>query len=335
MGNHRRVGFGGADRDRNVKALFERIHPPIRCDEFDLNLRIVLGERGGDGCDNRLSQELRCRYAQDPARRRPQIPDRSVGLLDLGEDSGASLVVRRAGVGRAKDPRGALEQANAQRRLQPGNALAYRGFGKSKRLGGGGEMSRPSDRDERGHCIKTTAAQALVEVHAISLTFGELGFLEQMHKPGDVPGWDAAGVVVRAAADGSGPRPGARVTTAGWNGAWAELRAVDTSELADLPVDMDFGAASALPVAGVTALRAIRSLGSVVGRRVLVTGASGGVGGFAVQLARRAGAHVVASVSGEGRGEGLHKLGAREVVVGLDAVSEPFHGVLDHVGALE
>jgi NADPH:quinone reductase-like Zn-dependent oxidoreductase len=179
---------------------------------------------------------------------------------------------------------------------------------------------------------KPVPTQALVEVHAVSLNWGELKFLGHMHQPGDVPGWDAAGIVVRAAADGAGPRPGTRVVTAGWNGAWGELRAVETNELAALPAEMDFGAASALPAAGVTALRAIRSLGAVVGRRVLVTGASGGVGSFAVQLLRCAGAHVVASVSGEGRGEALRKLGAREVVVGLGGVSEPFHGVLDNVG---
>jgi NADPH:quinone reductase-like Zn-dependent oxidoreductase len=169
-------------------------------------------------------------------------------------------------------------------------------------------------------------------VHAFSLNFGELTFLEQMHKPGDVPGRDAAGIVARAAADGSGTAPGTRVTTAGWSGAWGELRAVDTNQLAPLPPDMEFGVASTLPVAGVTALRAIRSLGSVIGLRVLVTGASGGFGSFAVQLARFAGADVVASVRREGRGESLRKLGAREVIIGFDSRCEPFYGVLENVG---
>ena len=71
------------------------------------------------------------------------------------------------------------------------------------------------------------------------------------------------------------------------------------------------------PVAGVTALQALRALGPVVGRRVLITGASGGVGRFAVQLAARAGAHVIAAVGSPTRGEGLTELGATEVVVGL------------------
>ncbi|XXT15033.1 hypothetical protein WME94_32775 [Sorangium sp. So ce429] len=74
-------------------------------------------------------------------------------------------------------------------------------------------------------------SQALIEVHAVSLNFGEVAFLSDLRKPGEVPGWDAAGVVVRAAADGSGPKEGARVASFAWNGgAWAELRAVDTSD---------------------------------------------------------------------------------------------------------
>jgi NADPH:quinone reductase-like Zn-dependent oxidoreductase len=85
-------------------------------------------------------------------------------------------------------------------------------------------------------------------------------------------------------------------------------------------------------VAGVTALQALRALGSVVGRRVLITGASGGVGRFGVQLAARAGAHVIAAVGSAARGEGLENLGAAEVVVGLAGVNEPVFGVLDNVG---
>jgi NADPH:quinone reductase-like Zn-dependent oxidoreductase len=139
-------------------------------------------------------------------------------------------------------------------------------------------------------------------------------------------------VVVRAAADGSGPPVGARVVGFNGSGGWAQRRAVATENLAILPDSVDFGLAAALPVAGVTALQALRALGSVVGKRVLITGASGGVGRFAVQLAARAGAHVIAAVGSAARGEGLKELGAAEVVVGLADVTETVFGVLDNVG---
>jgi NADPH:quinone reductase len=175
-------------------------------------------------------------------------------------------------------------------------------------------------------------SEALIGVAAVSLNFADVAFLQDRQVPGAVPGFDASGVVVKAAGDGSGPPPRTPVVTFGWSGAWAALRAVDTAELAVLPDEVELGAAAAVPVAGVTALRALRQLGSLVGRRVLITGASGGVGRFAVQLAAKAGAHVVASVGSPQRGEGLAALGAAEVVVGLDGVSEPVDGALDNVG---
>ncbi|MGV0745725.1 zinc-binding dehydrogenase [Mycolicibacterium sp. XJ870] len=175
-------------------------------------------------------------------------------------------------------------------------------------------------------------SEALIDVHAIALNFGELHFIDHARKPGEVPGWDSAGVVVQPAADGSGPPLGTRVV--GFNGGagWAERRALDTENLAEVPEFVEFEEAAAIPVAGVTALQALRALGPVVGRRVLITGASGGVGRFAVQLAARAGAHVIAAVGSPARGAGLPELGAAEVVVGLDGVTEPVFGVLDNVG---
>lgn len=173
--------------------------------------------------------------------------------------------------------------------------------------------------------------QALVKVAAASLNYGDLSSAAGAD-PGTVLGWDAAGVVVQPATDGSGPPEGSRVVSFGGMGAWAELRAADTSELAVVPDSVDLAAASALPVAGGTALRALRRLGFIAGQRILVTGASGGVGRFAVQLAALAGAHVLASVGRPERGVGLGELGAAEIVVGLDTIEEPIRGALDTVG---
>jgi NADPH:quinone reductase-like Zn-dependent oxidoreductase len=178
----------------------------------------------------------------------------------------------------------------------------------------------------------TAESEALIEVRAIALNFGEVHWIDRMRKPGEVLGWDAAGVVVQAAADGSGPTVGSRVVGFHGTGGWAQQRAVPTENLAVLPDSVEFGQAAALPVAGVTALQALRALGPVVGRRVLITGASGGVGRFGVQLAARAGAHVIAAVGSAARGEGLAELGAAEVVVGLAGVTDPVFGVLDNVG---
>jgi len=172
--------------------------------------------------------------------------------------------------------------------------------------------------------------QLLVTLQHLALNFGDLNGA-RARPAGFVPGWDASGVVAQTVA--GGPPVGARVvTTMSSQGGWAERRAVNVDEVAVVPDDIDLGEASTLPVAGVTALRALRGGGSLLGRRVLITSAAGGVGRFGVQLAALAGAHVIASVGSPARGEGLRELGANEVVVGVEGIDQPVDFVLDNVG---
>ncbi|MCW3010803.1 MAG: alcohol dehydrogenase [Solirubrobacterales bacterium] len=170
--------------------------------------------------------------------------------------------------------------------------------------------------------------EALVAVRAFSINRGETKRLETM-EPGTVTGWDVAGVVEVPAADGSGPQAGMRVVGLVNPGAWAERVAVPTEVLAPLPLEVSFAQAATLPVAGMTALLALQIAGTPMGRRVLVTGATGGVGRFAIQLAALSQAHVTALVRDPAATQALTALGAHEVVTELDG---EFDVVVEGVG---
>src|ERR1700738_722093 len=109
--------------------------------------------------------------------------------------------------------------------------------------------------------------EALIEVKAFSVNRGELHLLPQ--RPGWRPGQDVAGVVIRAAAGGGGPRGGprggARGVAAGDGGGWAQRVAAPLNRMAELPPNVGFAEAATLPVAGLTALRALREVGTVLG----------------------------------------------------------------------
>jgi len=181
-----------------------------------------------------------------------------------------------------------------------------------------------------------TENDALIRVKAISLNLGETRNALTEAPAGWRPGWDFAGVVERAAADGSGPKADARVVGMMFQGAWSEAVAAPASFLAELPASVSFSQAATLPVAGLTALYGLERNGPITGRKVLITGASGGVGLFGRQIARDADAHVVALVRRAEREKHAREAGAHDVVIGEDATPAakfgPYHTILESVG---
>lgn len=191
--------------------------------------------------------------------------------------------------------------------------------------------SRPGGVETRDVAEPVAAPdEAIVAVEAVSLNRGEVKAIRAA-ADGTRSGWDLAGTVITAAPDGSGPRAGARVVGLVSSGAWAQRAAVPTGFLAPIPDTLAATAAATLPVAGLTALHTLYTGGLTDGKRVLVTGAAGGVGRFAVQIAAHAGAEVTAVVGSEARGVGLRDLGALDVAIGMPDLGE-YDIVLESVG---
>ncbi len=139
--------------------------------------------------------------------------------------------------------------------------------------------------------------ETVVRVSAFSMNRGELNRARNAETADMQIGWDFAGTVETAAADGSGPAAGTRVV--GFSTrmeAWAELVSIPTTHIAPIPEAVSDAEAATLPVAGLTALHSIDAASALIGRKALITGATGGVGMFATQLALIGGAETVAQV---------------------------------------
>ncbi|MGI5179020.1 NAD(P)-dependent alcohol dehydrogenase [Dactylosporangium sp. CA-152071] len=151
-----------------------------------------------------------------------------------------------------------------------------------------------------------------------------------------IPGGDVAGVVEAAGAEVTRFRPGDAVFGR-CVGAFAELAVAAEDDVAAKPAAMSFEAAAAVPLAGTTALQALRDVARVrPGQRVLVVGAGGGIGGFAVQLARHFGAEVT-GVCGTASVDRVRSLGAGRVIdhtrEDFTAGDDRYDVILDNVAA--
>jgi NADPH:quinone reductase-like Zn-dependent oxidoreductase len=185
------------------------------------------------------------------------------------------------------------------------------------------EVDKPAVRD----------GEVLVRVHAVSVNPADWHFLTGtpylmrvgtgLSKPkGRVLGLDFAGRVEEVGANVSGLQPGDEVFGA-HTGAFAEYVSAPENSMAPKPANLSFEEAAAVPVAGVTALQGLRDKGKLqAGQRVLIIGASGGVGTFAVQVAKSLGAEVT-GVCSTRNVERVRSLGADRVI---DYTSEDFAG---------
>jgi NADPH:quinone reductase-like Zn-dependent oxidoreductase len=129
-----------------------------------------------------------------------------------------------------------------------------------------------------------------------------------------VRGRDVAGVVARVGAGVTRFRPGDEVYGTCESGSFAEYAAARQQRLAAKPPSLSFEQAAAVPISGVTALQAVRDCGRVQsGQRVMVIGAAGGVGSFAVQIAKAFGA-TVTGVCSTSKADLVRSLGADEIL---------------------
>ena len=192
-------------------------------------------------------------------------------------------------------------------------AVVYRGFGAADVL----DVAEIPERAPQAGEVKVKVFAASLNPLDWKIRAGHLRLLPMFARPPRTTGTDFAGEIV-AVGGGPGPRHlGERVfgslSPFERDGSCAEYVVAGAHRIAPMPAGQSFEAAAALPIAGGTALQALADdAGLRTGQRVLITGAAGGVGHFAVQIAKHLGAYVVATASAANVGF-VRALGADEV----------------------
>ena len=175
-----------------------------------------------------------------------------------------------------------------------------------------------------------------VRVTAISLNRGETKRALSVMPTGTCPGWDFAGIIEQTNGVAGTPEVGTRVVGALPIGAWAERVHVPLNFIAVIPDTVTDAQAATLPVAGLTALHALRKGGLLLGRKVLINGATGGVGQIAIQLAAASGARVYCHIRRQEQRPLVETWSTGGVIIAatLEAARPlgPFDLIIDSVG---
>ena len=163
--------------------------------------------------------------------------------------------------------------------------------------------------------VMATSANAL-DWHYLSGTPLFMRLLVGLRKPRRViHGADLAGTIEAVGSDVVDFRVGDAIFGLSGGGSFADYTTVNPASVVALPVGVEFAAAGATPVAGLTALQALRTHGAVKsGDRVLINGAAGGVGTFAIQLAKALGAAEITAVCSARNADQARALGATRVI---------------------
>lgn len=163
------------------------------------------------------------------------------------------------------------------------------------------------------------AGEVLIDVRAVGLNFPDLlvirGLYQRQPPLPFAPGKEVAGVVAESGPGIAGIKPGDRVMAQLENGAYAEQAVAPAVNVYPIPDAMSFPVAAAMGLVSITAHLALFERGLCrPGETVLVTGASGGVGEAAVQLAKAKGARVLAGVTSREKGEAAKAMGADHAI---------------------